>query len=101
MTILNNIHTAPRSLVSGYLRATRLPITALERIAKQQDNDRWPPAVAYESFEATVETVVGSWLHDDVLVNKGQVRRAKVARLRKATSLVSLAAQEQTEADEL
>jgi hypothetical protein len=100
MTVVNRIQIVPRILVSGSLRVARLPVTVVERVARQQDNRRWPPALAYESLEASIETVLGSLLRDDVLVDKGQVRRAKVAQLRKAAELRTLAAQERARAGE-
>ena len=99
MTAKNNVQVVPRLIVSGYLKAVRLPLTATERIAKQQRNDQWPPTLAFERFEAGVETVVGSLLRDSKLVDKGRLRQAKVAQLRKAAELETLATQEKKQAD--
>jgi hypothetical protein len=100
MTAMSNAQLLPRALVSGYLRVARLPLTAVERVAKQQDNEQWPPALAYESFEAGVETTVGSLLRDPALVERGRLRQAKIAQLRKAAELGTLAEQEQVQAEE-
>lgn len=100
MNVIANVQTVPRAVVGGYLRAARLPLTAVERIAKQQDNMQWPPALTYESFEAGVETVVGSLLRDPVLVDKGRLRQAKIGQLRKSAELETVAAQEREQADE-
>src|SRR4051794_11307396 len=100
MTVRDNAQAVPRAIVSGYLKAVRLPLTATERIAKQQNNDQWPPALAFERFEAGVETVAGSLLRDSALVDKGRVRQAKLAQLRKAAELETLAVQEQKQAVE-
>lgn len=100
MTVRYNSQAVPRLIVSGYLKAVRLPLTATERIAKQQGNEQWPPALAFERFEAGVETVVGSLLRDDALVDKGRLRQAKVVQLRRAAELETLAVQEKKQADE-
>lgn len=100
MTETTKVKTLPGRLVSGYLQAIRLPLTAVERVAGQQENEVWPPALAYESFEAGVETVVGSVLRDHDLVKQGRLRQAKLGQLRKATELRTLAEQERTQAKE-
>jgi hypothetical protein len=85
--------------VTGYLKAVRLPLTATEPVAKQQSNDQWPPTLAFERFEAGVETVVGSLLRDPALVDKGRLRQAKIAQLKKAAELETLAVQEKKKAN--
>lgn len=100
MTVRTNAQVVPRLIVSGYLKTVRLPLTATERLAQQQRNDQWPPALAFERFEAGVETVVGSLLRDTQLVDKGRLRQAKVAQLRKAAELETLAVQEKQQATE-
>lgn len=99
MSIRSNVQTVPRVLVSGWLKAARLPLTATERLAKQQGNAQWPPAVAFEKFEASVEAVTGSLLRDPALVEKGQLRQAKLGQLAKAAELETLAEQEKQQAD--
>lgn len=81
----------PGTVVKAYLSAARLPLDAAARIGGQQANEQWPPALAFEGLEANVETVVGSLLRDDALVESGRLRRAKVARLRKAGELEAVA----------
>lgn len=98
MTVRDNVQVVPRLIVSGYLKAVRLPLTATERIANQQGNKQWPPALAFERFEAGVETIAGSLLRDPALVDKGRLRHAKVAQLRKAAELETLAEQEKKQA---
>src|SRR3954447_16863630 len=99
MTVRDNVQVVPRLIVSGYLKAVRLPLTATERVAKKQGDEKWPPALAFERFEAGVETVVGSLLRDEALVDKGRLRQAKVAQLKKATELETLAVQEKKQAN--
>ena len=100
MSVLTSVQTVPRVVVGGYLWAARLPLTAVERIAKQQDNAQWPPALTYETFEAGVETTVGSLLRDPVLVDKGRLRQAKIGQVRKSAELATRAEQERVQADE-
>jgi len=99
MTVKDNVQVLPRLIVTGYLKAVRLPLTATERVAKQQRNDQWPPSLAFERFEAGVETVVGSLLRDPALVDKGRLRQAKIAQLKKASELETLAVQEKKKAN--
>lgn len=100
MTLRDNVQAAPRMLVSSYLSALRLPLTISERIAKQQGNEQWPPALAFERFEAGVETLAGSLLRDAALTDKGRLRQAKVGQLRRAAELETLAEQERKQADD-
>ncbi len=100
MTIRSSVQALPRTLVSGSLRAVRLPLSAAERVVHQQHNAQWPPTLAYESFEAGVETLVGSLVRDPALVEKGRLRQRKLAQLRRAGELSALADQEQARADE-
>jgi colicin import membrane protein len=81
----------PRTVVTTYLNVARLPLSAVAKLSGQQGNEQWPPALAFEGFEASVETVVGSLLRDDELVESGRLRQAKVAQLRKAASLEAIA----------
>lgn len=91
MTVATTVRALPRTIVSTYLRAARLPLAAAERVARQQDNDEWPPSLAFETFEAGVETVAGSLLHDEQLLDIGRARQAKVAKLREAAQLETVA----------
>lgn len=100
MTVTTNIQTVPRRIVNGYLQAVRLPLTAVERAVKQQSNEQWPPALAFERFEASVETVVGSLLRDSALVRQGRLRQAKLAQLAKAGELEVVAAQASKQAEQ-
>jgi hypothetical protein len=99
MTPTTTVRILPRVALTGYLRVLRLALTAVERVAGQTGNQAWPPALAFESFEASVETTLGSLLGDAALADKGRLRQAKLAQLRTAGQLDTLAAQERTEAD--
>jgi hypothetical protein len=91
MSTLMNVRNLPRTVVKTYLSAARLPLNAVARANGQQDNEQWPPALAFEGFEASVETVLGSLLRDDTLLEAGRLRQAKVAQLRKAGQLEAVA----------
>jgi hypothetical protein len=99
MTVTTTIQSIPRFAVAGYLRTARLPLTALERVTGHRRGEQWPPALAYESFEAGVETVVGSVFKDTTLVEQGNLRKAKLAQLREAAELETVAAQTRLDAD--
>jgi hypothetical protein len=86
-----NVQTLPRTVVSTYLSVARLPLTAAAKVSGQQENDQWPPALAFEGFEASVETRLGSLLRNSDLLESGRVRRAKVDKLRKAAKLEAAA----------
>jgi len=96
----NQVRTLQRSAVGLYLQAARLPLTAYERLARKgQSREDWPPAVAFDGFEAAVRTFVGSILRDDELTGRGQLERARVGQLRKAAELEALAESKRQEAD--
>lgn len=86
-----NVQKLPRTVISTYLSAARLPLSAVAKASGQQHNEQWPPALAFEGFEASVETVLGSLLRDENLVETGRLRQAKVAQLRKAAQLEAVA----------
>jgi hypothetical protein len=96
--ITDILRTVPRTAVHSYLRVLRSPLTVVERIARQQDNGIWPPALAFEGFEASVETVTGSLLRDATLSENGRLRQAKVAKLREAGELKTVAKVEESQA---
>jgi len=91
MNALINVRTLPRTVVKTYLSAARLPLNAVAKANGQTHNEQWPPALAFEGFEASVETVLGSLLRDDTLIEAGRLRQAKVAQLRKAAQLEAVA----------
>ena len=81
------INTIPRTAVKATLLGLRLPICGVEALTGQTGNASWPPAIAFEGFEAGVKQVVGSFLRDDELVAEGRVQQAKVTELRRAVEL--------------
>jgi uncharacterized protein with WD repeat len=93
-----NVQTLPRTVITTYLSMARVPLTAVAKATGQQGNEQWPPALAFEGFEASVQSVLGSLLHDDELVERGRLRQAKVAQLRKAAELEAVAEAERAAA---
>lgn len=99
MSVRATFQTIPRTVVDGYLRVLRAPLVVVERAAHQQDNEQWPPTLAFDSFDAGVRAVVGAALRDSTLLEQGRVLQAKVAQLRRAAELTTLAEQEQQQAE--
>lgn len=95
-----NVQTLPRTVINTYLSVARAPLNAVAKASGQQNNEQWPPALAFEGFEASVETVLGSLLRDNDLVESGRLRQAKVAQLRKAAELEAVADTTRTQARE-
>jgi hypothetical protein len=90
----------PRTIVCTWLRTARLPLDAVEAVVRRgEHDDEWPPAIAFDSFEATVKQLAGSFFHDDELTQDGRVGQARVAQLRKAVELDAVAEQRKTQAD--
>ncbi|HVV77515.1 MAG TPA: hypothetical protein VHC43_15935 [Mycobacteriales bacterium] len=85
------IRTIPRTVVNGYLRALRLPLSAAERVARQQDNDTWAPAITFERLEAKIEGAAGFLLRDEDLLLAAQMREEKLAKLQEASTLKAAA----------
>jgi hypothetical protein len=99
MSTVTRIQVVPRTAVEAGLRLARLPLTVATRAARQQDNAEWPPTLAFEGFEAGVETVAGALLRDRALQTRGRLRQAKVAQVRKAVELETIADQAREQAD--
>lgn len=85
--MMGAIRTIPRTVTTGYLRALRAPLSAAERIARQQDNENWPPTVAFERLQAKLEGAAGIALRDDELLETARLREEKVEKLREAQTL--------------
>lgn len=84
----------PRTIVCTSLRTARLPLDAVEAVVHRGEHDgEWLPAIAFDSFEATVKQLAGSLLHDDELTREGRLAQARVAQLREAVELEAVADQ--------
>lgn len=90
---MSAINLIPRTTVRLSLSAARLPLTASEVVFGHRGEEEWPPALAFEALEAGVKQVAGGLLRDDVLVDEGRLVRAKVDRLRQASTLETEAEQ--------
>jgi colicin import membrane protein len=97
---MSTIQQIPRSAVRLGLAATRLPLTTAEVVLGKQGDDAWAPALVFEGVEAQVEQVLGALLRDEVLVDDGRLRSAKVERLRHAAEAEAEAARLRDDADE-
>ncbi|MCU1428723.1 MAG: hypothetical protein JWL83_2723 [Actinomycetia bacterium] len=92
MQLQDHLHRIPSTMIRTWLHATRLPLRAAELVARRHDNDApWPPSLAFESLEAQVKQVAGAVLRDDDLVREGFLIQARVAELRKAAELETVA----------
>lgn len=98
MTLMTTVQGFPRVVINGYLSAARLPLTAMQRVAGQGDNQQWPPALAFDGFEAGLETILGSLLRDERLAEKGRLRRARLSQLQEAAALETIAEQTRQQA---
>lgn len=99
MSTMTVLRAVPRTVVGTYLKAARVPLHLAERVTHQAGNDSWPPALAFDRFEVTVQTAVGSLLKDDELLERARLQQARVHQLRNAAELRVLAEQERQEAD--
>lgn len=95
-----NVQEVPRTLLKHSLSAARLPVSVAAKVAGQADNEQWPPVLAFEAFEASVQTLAGSVLRDDELVDAGRLERARLAKLRQAADLETLAEATREQANE-
>jgi len=87
------------TIVNTTIQGIRLPLTAVERVTNNSATASWPPAVAFDSFEAEVKKVLGSLLRDDELVREGRLLQAKVQELAEAERLEAKAEQKRQAAD--
>jgi len=74
-----------QSALMLWLKGVRLPLTAVESVAKRgQDTASWPPSIAFEKVEASVKEVVGRITGDDQLLGMARLQRAEVAKRQEA-----------------
>jgi len=81
------ITTIPRVAVKSALDALRIPLSTIERLSGQAENQAWPPALMFEEFQATAKQFAGSVLRDQTLVDEGRTQIAKVGELRRSLEL--------------
>lgn len=95
-----SLQSISRAYVSAVLRVARVPFDLAERLAGHQGDETWPPALAYDGFEAGVKQVLGSIGRDEELVRQARLQQTRVAELRDAVRLETIAEQTRSEADE-
>lgn len=93
-----SLQTIQRTAVRSWLSAVRLPLSAAEVVVRKQGSE-WPPAVAFEGFEAGVKRSVGTLLGDSQLVQEGTLERGKVDQLRRAAELEAKAEAQREKAE--
>lgn len=82
------LHQIRRRSLDLWLQSVRLPLTLTEAVVRRGDeNESWPPAVAFATFEGTVKEVVGRMTHDDTLVELANLQRAEITQRRRAAEL--------------
>ncbi len=99
MSTTTAVRAVPRAVVDVSLRAARVPLDVAGRVTGQSGNEEWPPAVAFDTFQANVESVLGALLKDEELQDRGRVQHARVAQLRHAADLRAVADQQRLQAD--
>lgn len=87
------------TIVNTTIQGIRLPLTAVERVTNNTGSTSWPPAMAFDSFQAEAKKVLGSLLRDDELVRQGKLLNAKVQELAEAERLEAKAEQKREAAD--
>ncbi len=93
------LKTLNRTVVRTTLEGLRLPLSTLERLTGQADNEAWPPALLFQDFQANALRLVGGFLGDDELVSQGRLQAAKLSELRRASELELRAEQTRQNAD--
>jgi uncharacterized protein YjbJ (UPF0337 family) len=99
-SLVEQITALPRTAVLTALDALRFPLTTVEKLSRQTENEAWPPALLFEEFQAGAKQFAGSLLRDQTLVEAGRVQGAKVVELRRSLELEVEAQQRRAEADE-
>ena len=80
-------------LLSKGMNVARLPLNAVEKVTGKRGSN-WPPAVGFDSLEATVMQVTGGLLRDKDMVRRGRSKQAAAASKSEAVN-------QQAEADRL
>lgn len=93
------LRTIPRAYVCASLQVSRIPLSVAERATGNEGNEQWPPALAYDAFQANVKQVLGSLLNDFELAHQGELEHARVATVREALDLEAVAEQTRSGAE--
>lgn len=95
----STLTTIPKVAVTSYLRVLRLPLDAVETVTHRNGDAEWPPALAFDAFEAQVKGILGSILRDDELVQEANRERIRIDQLRRAIALDAEAEMRRDQAD--
>lgn len=84
-----SVQTIPSCLAKVGIHSLRLPLSAVEVLARNAgaDTATWPPAVAFEAFEGSAKQAAGVVLRDAKPVDEGQLQQARAAELHRAEEL--------------
>jgi hypothetical protein len=93
------ITAIPRNAVKGALDAMRIPLSTIERLSGKSANEAWPPALAFEEFQAEAKKFAGSMLRDETLVEEGRLQAVKVTERRRSLELKAKAEGVREQAD--
>src|SRR3954470_13181028 len=95
-----DLSTLPRTAVEQWLGVVRLPVTAAAVITRHQQDESWPPALAFDAFEARVKAVAATVLRARQLAEAAELGQERVGRLRDAIALEAAADQKRAQAKE-
>jgi len=96
----NTLTILPKAAVNGYLRALRLPLDVVASVANRDKDAEWPPALAFDAFEAQVKGLLGSILRDEDLLQEASRERTRIDQLRRAMNLEAEAEARRQQADQ-
>ena len=91
--------TIAGTLVRAGCAAARLPLDLAEGQLLGERRADWPPVLIFDTVESGIKQLVGSLTRDATLVQEGRLERAKVAELREAVELETVAESRREAAD--
>ena len=91
--------TITGTMVRAGCAAARLPLDLAEHQILGESRADWPPVLLFDTVESSIKQVVGSLTRDADLVQEGRFQRARVAELRKAVALETVAGSRREAAD--
>jgi|1185.fasta_scaffold646488_2 hypothetical protein len=91
--------TITGTVVRAGCAAARLPLDLAEHQILGEERADWPPVMLFDTVQSGIKQLVGSLTRDDDLVQEGRLQRARVAELRKAVALETVAASRREAAD--
>lgn len=95
-----NLTDVPGLALDRTLQLWRAPLTLTQTILRQNGEAvAWPPAMAFERFEAGARELVGNLVHDERLIERARLQRTKLAQVARAAGLEAEASLTRDEAD--